>query len=199
MTTKLTDLCRIAYKYGADKCPQIKHSDTPFYFELFNKRRNKIKKVLELGIGKFRGMDKNDTVYDPGLNRIYHKGASLKMWRDFFPNAQIFGADNYPEALFKDERIDTFSCNERKIDDLHKLIENTGSDLDIVIDDASHRVDDQILTAKTLLPLLNKYTIYIIEDVTHSKKIAKALREYKSFVPDIPRYWKGGMLMVITK
>jgi hypothetical protein len=124
------------------------------------------------------------------------------MWRDFFPNAQIFAADRVSEAMIKDDRIQSFLIDERKAEDLKQLIASTGSDIELVIDDASHRVDDQIFAAKTLLPLLNDNVIYIIEDVAHSRVIRKALSEVGEFefdIPDIPRKWHGGMLVVITK
>ena len=38
-----TELCKIAEKYGTDKCPQIFHDYTPTYHELFKDRRNEIK------------------------------------------------------------------------------------------------------------------------------------------------------------
>ena len=34
-------------------------------------------------------------------------GASLRAWRDFFPNATILGADLDREVLFEEERITT--------------------------------------------------------------------------------------------
>lgn len=199
MYDQTTPLCKIAYQYGTDKCPQLKHSYTPFYYEIFKNRQKSVKKVLELGIGHYKGMDKNEWTFDPGLNRKYHRGASLYMWRDFFPNAQIFGADRVPEAIFQDKRLTTVLTDERSTKQLNHLISLTGSDIDIVIDDASHKVDDQIFAARTLLPLLSKKVIYIIEDVGHTKKIRSALGDaYDYQIPDIPRKWKGGMLLVIT-
>src|SRR5215212_8637538 len=99
----ITKLCKIAYKYGTDKCPQLRHTYTPFYYQLLKNKRHKIKKVLEIGIGRYKGIEKNETIYDPGLKRHYHRGASLYMWRDFLPEAQIYGADIVPETIFKDE------------------------------------------------------------------------------------------------
>ena len=194
-----TELCKLAYKYGTDKCPQIKHSYTPFYYKLLNRRRKSIKKVLEIGIGYYKTMPEVAVIYDRGFKRYYHRGASLKMWRDFFPNAQIYGADIRPETLFEDERIKTFLCDERKEEDLVNLIKKTGPDIDLVVDDASHHVDDQIFMAKTLLPMIDKGVIYIIEDVGHSKKISRALTGYNTYVQDFPRKWHNGMLYVINK
>ncbi len=196
-SNNLTELCKIAFKYGTDKCPQIKHSYTPFYYKLLKSKKHSIKKVLELGIGHYRNMKNFEVIYDPTLKRYLHRGASLYMWRDFFPEAQIFGADIIPDAIFSDDRIKTFLCDERKKEDLKKLIQDTGPDIDLFIDDASHHVDDQIFAAQTIMPLINKNVIYIIEDVGHSKKISKELDEYDTYVPPIPRKWTGGMLVVI--
>jgi hypothetical protein len=199
MNYEPTELCILGYKYGTDKCPQIKHHYTPFYYELLKGRRNSIKKVLELGIGHYKGMQDNPIIYDRGLNIYYQRGASLKMWRDFFPNAQIYGADIRPEAIFTDKRIKTYLCDETKKEDLEKLIKNIGNDIDLVVDDASHHVYDQIFTCQTLMPLLKKDVLYVIEDVVHSRHIRKTISDkYNTYVAPIPRKWHGGMLMVIT-
>lgn len=200
MDRNITPLCKLAYKYGTDKCPQIKHAYTPFYYKLLNSKKLLIKKVLELGIGHYRNMQNVEVIYESGLNRYYHRGASLYMWRDFFPNAQIYGADRVSEAIFQDTRIKTFLCDEKNTENMKMLIKETGSDIDLVIDDASHRVDDQLFAAQTLLPLLNDDVIYIIEDVTHSKILSKALSDkYQTQVIDVPRTWHGGMLYMIQK
>lgn len=166
-----TELCKIAYRYGTDKCPEIFHSYTPFYYELLKNKRQSIKKVLELGVGYLETMP---------WNSRYKTGASLYMWRDFFPNAQIYGADILPKVMFKDERIETFLCDETKKEDLKKLIENTGSDIDLFIDDGSHAKEDQIFACLNLMPLLKKDVIYIIEDVEFPIKVTDALGKYVS-------------------
>ncbi len=195
---RITPLCELAFKYGTDKCPQLKHSYTPFYYEIFKDRRKSIKKVLELGIGYYPGMDKNEWIFDPGLNRNYHRGASLYMWRDFFPNALIYGADKVSETIFQDERITTLLVDERKKEDIEGLIRQVGSDVDVVVDDASHKASDQIFAAEILLPLLDKDVIYIIEDVDDAKKIIESLGDsYEYQVPDIPRKRKAETLLVI--
>lgn len=57
-----------------------------------------------------------------------------------------------------------YVINQKK-DDLSTLIRSTGTNLDLVIDDGSHVPQDQIGTCLTLMPLLKKEVIYIIEDV----------------------------------
>ena len=151
-----TPLCRLAFKYGSDKCPQLKHHFTEFYFELFNNKKAKVKKVLEIGIWY---------------------GASLYMWREFFPNAKIYGADFNKDLLFKTNRIQTFLCDQTKEADLIKLITKTGKNIDLLIDDGSHDPKSQVYTCLTVMPLLSKKTLYVIEDVGH-KEIAEKLKKY---------------------
>lgn len=139
MTDQLTQL---AMKYGTDKWG--KHHYTPVYYELFSSKRNLIKKVLEIGVGE---------------------GPSLRMWQDFFPKCQIFGAEIDPQRLFTKDRIQVIPCDQSSLSDLENLIELIGSDIDIVVEDGSHIPQDQIFTCLTLMPKLKKEVIYIIEDV----------------------------------
>ncbi len=164
-----TELCEIAMKYKTDKCPQIRHSYTPFYYKLFKDRRNDIKKLFEIGVGYSVVMGNY-----PG----YFRGASLRMWEDFFPNAMIYGIDTVQESCFDDcKRIKTWIADQSKEPDLKRAIEITGSDLDIVIDDGSHLSRDQVFSCQTLMPLLDEKVTYIIEDVLDAK-IINALGDY---------------------
>jgi hypothetical protein len=183
-----TPLCNLAYKYGTDKCPQIKHTYTPYYYELWKAQRNKIKEVLELGIGPYKGRNPH----------LYSTGASLYMWRDFFPNAQIYGADIKASYLLADDRIQTFLCDETQEQDLINLIKSTGNDIDIFIDDGSHELADQIFCCQTLMPLLKKDITYVIEDVVYSKKLISALSNYKCYVPEIGGRNANNQLVKVT-
>lgn len=200
MNKKPTELCKLAYKYGTDKCPQLKHNYTPVYYEMFKDKRNSIKKVLEMGIGYYKTMQQVAVIFDKGLKRFYHRGASLKMWRDFFTNAQIYGADITPEALIGDERITTFLCDETKKEDIEDLVRQTGADIDIFIDDGSHRWRNQVFLAKTILPLLNKKVIYIIEDVRFPQQVVNGISEYECYIPSFSRkYYDDGLVLVRNK
>ena len=151
-----TPLCEIGFKYRTDKTPLIKQNYTPFYYHLLKDKP--IRKLLEVGVGCPETME----------IRNYRTGASLYMWRDFFPGAQIYGADINAQCIFKDERIETFLCDETKEEDLVNLIKKTGPDIDLFIDDASHLEEHQKYMCQTLMPLLKKDVMYIIEDVNYS-------------------------------
>ena len=152
----MTPLCELALKYGTDKCPRIKHHYTPVYYEMFGNRREEIRKIVEIGVGT---------------------GASLRTWRDFFPNAMVYGADIVPELLFSEERIETLLCNQRTREDLERLVRITGSDVDLFIDDGSHNPDDQLFTCQTIMPLLDERAVYVIEDAWRVG-IVEGLGEY---------------------
>ena len=124
--------------------------------ELFKDKKLTIKKVVEIGV---------------------QTGASLRMWRDFFPKATIFGADINKDCLFEEDGIKTFLCDQTKAADLKKLIKKIGKDIDIFIEDGSHNPDVQVFTCLTVMPLLSKKALYVIEDVGH-KEIAAKLSMY---------------------
>ena len=135
-------LTELAIKYGSDKWG--KHSYTPYYYELFKNSREKVRKVVEIGIGE---------------------GAGLMMWRDFFPNAKIYGIDNKGSLLLRRNRIESFLCDQTNKQGLLEIIDKIGSDIDVVIDDGSHIPYEQVFTCQTLMPHLDKNVTYVIEDV----------------------------------
>lgn len=142
-------------KYGTDKIG--KHNYLPVYYELFRNKgkRRSVKKVLEIGVGE---------------------GAGLRMFRDFFTHAMIYGADNQPNRVFKEDRIEVVLCDQSSVGDLLHLINTIGRDIDFVVDDGSHKPEHQLYTCLQLMPLLPKGSIYIIEDV--------AVEEVFTGIPD---------------
>ncbi len=149
----MTPLCELALKYGTDKVKEhangTGHNYTPFYYELLKDR--KIQSVLEIGICS---------------NKVY-TGPSLRMWADFFPEAQIWGFDNCPWVMVNEGRIKSVLGDQSKYADLAKI---TGQEYDLIIDDGSHEPAHQILTANDLAPCLYAGGLYIIEDIRHGEK-----------------------------
>ncbi len=199
----MTPLCELAFKYGTDKCPQIKHSYTPYYYELLRDKRESVKKVMELGIGYNPKLATAGEVYDKGLKRMYQKGASLKMWRDFFPNAEIYGVDIKPEIMFEDERIQTFLGDERNNDDWERILTETGTDIDLFIDDGSHSSKYQLQVCRFLMSKFNRDATYIIEDVNRpSEMIMKLENNFDCWEPElhlVENTWTGKLVQVKHK
>jgi len=157
------------------------HAYTPFYYEILKDKR--VKKVMELGLGYFDGIQDNDRGYDRRLGRWMQKGGSLKMWRDFFPNAQVYGLDVKPETLVNEERIVSFLCDERNTQDWDSVLEQTGTDIDLFIDDGIHNMRHQISVCRYVLPKLQRSVIYIIEDVKQPERLAEELSDFNCYVP----------------
>lgn len=188
-----SELCKIAFKYKTDKCPKVKHYYTPVYHKLFKDKRETIKKVVEMGIGVPERMKH--------VRDGYETGASLKMWRDYFPNAKVWGVDILKSAMFKDDRIKTLQLDETKERDIKKLVKQTGSDIDIFIDDGEHAHTVQLFLAQTILPLLKDDVIYIIEDVYVPRRIVKVLEKegYKCEVPELEKEGYREHLVIVKK
>lgn len=148
----MTELCELAKKWGTDK---LNHDYTPYYHELFKDRRQTTKKVLEIGIGNADDMGPE-----------YHTtGASLFMWEEYFPNADIYALDIDPATLINKGRIHSFQCNQAGEASLKRAATLVGNDFDLIVDDGSHVPRHQNMTARIFVPLLASDGIYIIEDV----------------------------------
>jgi glycosyltransferase involved in cell wall biosynthesis/SAM-dependent methyltransferase len=151
-----TELCLLAEKYKSDKVASIFHAYTTRYHELLADRKDSIKRILEVGIGS------PDTMAHVGE---YVTGASLFMWRDFLPNAQVFGIDISPSTMVSGDRIVTAICDQSKASDLEKFATDAGGDFDFIVDDGSHVPEHQAITVKALMPFLSDDGIYVIEDI----------------------------------
>ena len=158
----MSRLCKLAEKYRSDKVKTIFHDYTRFYDELLKDRE--VKRVLEIGIGTPAGM--------PHMEG-YQTGASLRMWRDYFPEAEIWGLDIDPIAMIEDEsRIHTFLCNQSSEPSLVEAVAHFTQKFDLIVDDGSHRYEDQALTANIFIPaLLSPTGVYVIEDVWSKREL----------------------------
>ena len=58
------------------------------------------------------------------MGKLGKPGASVKAFRDFFPEAKIFGADIDKEILFKDKRINTYHVDQTDLKSLKTLQKN---------------------------------------------------------------------------
>jgi hypothetical protein len=134
----IDELSKLAIKYNTDKFQR--HKYTKIYHELFKELRHKKIKLLELGI-------------------FY--GSSLKMWREWFSEAEIIGIDNN----IKIQNIPGVTILKSNTQTINICQDLNNQEFDIIIDDADHHPYQQLLTFWNTWPLLKKDGIYIIEDV----------------------------------
>jgi SAM-dependent methyltransferase len=158
-----TELCELFYKWGSDKCPQIYHSYSEYYFDILKEYRYKFNSIVEIGIG-------SEELMKPIVGENYTIGASLRAWRDFFPFANVYGLDIETSNFFVDDRIQCVFTDQSDSDQLNQtfskiLTFDSILGIDLIVDDGSHLVSDMVLSFQTLYKFLNTGGIYIIEDI----------------------------------
>jgi hypothetical protein len=76
----------------------------------------KIENIFEIGLGT----NNSDVVSNMGSGG--KPGASLRAFRDYCPNANIYGADIDSRILFSEERIRTFYLDQTRLDSFQNLL-----------------------------------------------------------------------------
>lgn len=143
-------LDEIGLKYDADKSSRFHH-----YLDFYQEHlpdRDFSGRLLEIGV-----MD----------------GLSMKMWREYYPNAEIVGID------IKEDMASYMHNSDWQVPESVQLITCDAADpkqtkklgnFDIIIDDGSHYWKDQQKSFEQLYySQLNKGGIYIIEDLWTSE------------------------------
>jgi len=145
------------------------HSYSNYYFSIFNHFKDDVKLVFECGLG-----------LAPGKT-----GASLRVWRDYFKNAQIYGADINKNILFQENRIKTFYVDQLNTPSIELMWKEIGiQNFDIIIDDGRHTTDANINLFINSFDKLKKNGIYIIEDVD-SKEFNNIMKKLEKFNPEL--------------
>lgn len=125
------------------------HTYIPIYSEILEKYRNK-SVVFEIGVSL---------------------GYSIKMWMEYFTDSRIIGIELYPQfnnprcmisELMEDKRCEIWIDDATNENILNKIGDTK---IDVVIDDGSHHLNDQIKSFNLLKDKMNVGGVYIIEDI----------------------------------
>lgn len=163
--------------------PTIGHSYGAAYDEIFDTFDKKSHlNILEIGI---------------------QKGGSLVAWKEFFPNANIYGVDIVDNIL-----------DEYRNSNFHYIISDIKSDFtknklqnlnfDIIIDDGSHLLNDVIFVINTYLNSLNINGYFIVEDCQNPEhwidEIKKIIpNNYEFFIKDLRQNIAYDNFLIILK
>jgi len=169
-------LTRLCDKYNTDKgsislCKRLElygvpHSYSNYYFSIFNHFKDNVKLVFECGLG---------TSY----------GASLRVWRDYFKNAQIYGADVNKDFLFQEDRIKTYYVDQLNTLSIETMWKKVGvQNFDIIIEDGLHTTEANVNFFLNSFNKLKKDGIYIIEDIK-SSEFTNIIKKLKKFNPEL--------------
>lgn len=165
------------------------------YDALLQPHREAIRCVVEVGIGTMLAEAPSSMLGWGSKN--FRPGASLRAWRDFLPNAEIYGVDVAPDTQFTDEpRIQTYLCDSTDAGQVAGFFARIApARPDLAIDDGFHEVSAQIRTLKNFLPLVLPGGLYVLEDVApeHAQTIIAELpgidRSCHCFVDNRPEPW----------
>ena len=136
---------KIAIASQTDKS-SVANDYTSVYEHYFAPLREEPLYILELGVAE--------------------KAGSLRLWSEYFPNAQIFGIDCDSRCLENQiERTQMFVGNLMDNSFMQRALNSIGRSLDIIIDDAGHTQPQILHSLQTLWPHLASGGIYVIEDL----------------------------------
>lgn len=131
------------------------HSYLNLYEQLLQNKKETAKNVLEIGIGDF------------GKKH----GGSIKLWKDYFKNATIYGIDILPANFLLDDLINNdrvilyTSINAYNSDFFINTFLNKNIKCDLLLDDGPHTLESMILFIKLYSQIMADDGILIIEDV----------------------------------
>jgi len=124
---------------------KLDHNYADFYQENLSKLKDKELDILEIGLAKGNG-----------LASLYY----------YFPNANLIGVDNNPFRInYKSKRIRNIyvDISSKKI--LKNLTKHLNGKFDLIIEDCSHKLIDQILCFAENFKNLKKGGTYVVEDL----------------------------------
>ena len=148
--TTLSELVNNSY---TDK--NTTHSYLNLYQNLLQSKKETAKHVLEIGIGDFG--EKN--------------GGSIKLWKDYFKNATIYGLDILPisrvmDELITNQRIKLYtSINAYDETFFTNTFLNKNIKCDVLLDDGPHTLASMVLFIRLYSQIMADDGILIIEDV----------------------------------
>ena len=149
-------------QYGSDKASL--HNYHLIYGTVLSEK-HKIQNILEVGIGT------NNTGVPSNMGKLGKPGASLRAFRDFCVNAEIYGADIDKQILFSEENITTFYIDQTDPKTFQQLKNNLPETFDLIIDDGLHAPYANIATLNFGLKIIKKNGWIIIEDI-HPKSLS---------------------------
>jgi hypothetical protein len=140
---------------------------------LFKNRRNENLKIAELGI---------------------LEGGSLLMWKEYFPNAEIYGFEynnnliNNFKQKFNNDRVTLSNIDVTKKDSIITAFSKLNILFDIIIEDTTHKFEDQIKVIENTYQYLKPGGILIIEDIFKSynenayiHRLTPILKEFQDY------------------
>lgn len=151
-------------KHGSDK--STAHDYHLVYSEVFEKlNKTDPINILEIGIGS-----QNPSI-PSRMCKLFKVGGSHKAYKEYFPNAQVFGADIDKDTLFSEDRIKTSYVDQLDpvtFEEMHKNFNSPAYDL--IVEDGLHSFVASLNTLNFALKYIKKGGVIVLEDLNNEGK-----------------------------
>lgn len=115
--------------------------------------RDKVKLMMEVGVAD---------------------GSCLLAWREIFPNATIVGMDIHHSDKAYGDRIEFHLGDQREKEHCERAA--AGRQFDLIVEDATHRLQDTLLTLIYLWPFVKPGGLYVVEEFDNVGGLRGGLR-----------------------
>jgi len=139
-------LNEIGLQFGTDKSSEI-HDYLKKYEKYLPFERNQELKILEIGV----------------LN-----GNSLRTWKEYYPNANVYGIDINPDCKQQEESRITIEIGSQIDGEFLSRVANQYGPFDMILDDGSHMNSHVIYSFENLWNHVKNNGIYVVEDACTS-------------------------------
>lgn len=150
----------IVDKYSTDKKSSFY---TEIYGGLFNEFREKNFNLLEIGLGTAIPDVPSTFIGWASQYENFKPSSCLRVWREYFINANIYGVDIQEDCIINEDRIQTYLLDSTDTEKSNELMGDLK--FDIIIDDGLHTAEGQYKTFLNYFHRLNDNGLYIIEDI----------------------------------
>jgi len=152
------DLANLFRHYGSDK--STKHNYHVVYSSILKGKRHTPLFILEIGLGT------NNPALASSMGVNGKPGASLRAFRDWAPQAMVYGADIDTDILFSEERIASYVVDQTRPASLTDLVSELPlGRFDLIIDDGLHTPWANFNTLNAVLGLLKPDGAFVVEDI----------------------------------
>ncbi len=149
----------IALRYPTTDKSSTGHGYMEFYQRRLEHRQ--IRRMVEIGVAS---------------------GGSLQMWRDIWPNAEVWGVEIADQWKGDCEGVTIVNADARNPEAMAAV----PGPFDLIVDDASHVYEDIVATCAIFVPLLADGGLYVVEDTINQRdgypastaKVEQLLRSY---------------------
>ena len=170
-------------QYGSDKSQR--HDYHHVYGRILSKP-DQVRTILEIGLGT------NNTDVVSNMGESGKPGASLRAFKDFAPQAKVFGADIDSRILFEEDRIQTYWVDQTDLSSFTQLDQNVPNEADLIIDDGLHSPNANIAVIRFALNKIKIGGWVVVEDI-----LEEALPVWQVISALLPNTYRSNIIKCI--